>query len=91
MKTLSLEQVNQLLNTIKVINIGCHQLQKSLMNLPKDDPARISAEAIIEGAEDFQGVEMQINEASYQQAVKLFDDLEKLQGPFNQRVHAFQA
>ncbi len=91
MRTLNLKEANQLLNTIKVVNLGCHQLQKSLCNLPKHDPVRISAEAIIEGAEDFQGMEIQIEEAAYQQAVKLFGDLEKLQVPFNQRSHAFHS
>ncbi len=78
MKTLSLQQTHTLISNIHVLSTGCDQLKETLADLPKDDPFRISAEAIIEGAEDFQHLEFQVQEITCEHAEKLFGELERL-------------
>lgn len=55
MKTMTLDQTHQLLNNLQLLNVCSHQFEEVTAELSKDDPLRIAATSIFEGAEDFKG------------------------------------
>ncbi|ENQ1529608.1 hypothetical protein ACEOHI_000866 [Vibrio parahaemolyticus] len=86
MKTMTLDQTHQLLNNLQLLNVCSHQFEEVTAELSKDDPLRIAATSIFEGAEDFKGLEMHVNEEDFEKAQELFSQLVSLQAAVEART-----
>ncbi len=88
MKSLTLEQTHQLLNNLQLLNVCTKQFGDLTTGLKQDDPIRIAATSIIEGAEDFKGLELQVDEQALEKAEVLFGQIVSLQAAVNARTQA---
>ncbi len=88
MKSLTLEQTHQLLNNLQLLNVCCKQFGDLTTGLKQDDPIRVAATSIIEGAEDFKGLELQVDEQALEKAEVLFGQIVSLQAAVNARTQA---
>ncbi len=88
MKTLTLEKTHQLLNNLQLLNVCSRQFDGLTAKLESDDPLRIAASSIIEGAEDFKGLELHVDEKALEKAEALFGQLVSLQAAVKERTQA---
>ncbi|MBU2897712.1 hypothetical protein [Vibrio hepatarius] len=87
MKTLDVNETHQFLNQIQLLNTVSRQLEDSTCKFDKDDPVRVAANAILEGAEEFKGLELHIDPDTFQKAHKLFGDVVELQASVEAQVN----
>ncbi|NRF28269.1 hypothetical protein [Vibrio coralliilyticus] len=79
MKTLTLEETHQLLNNLQLLNVCSQQFNSFTNRLKEGDPIRIAATSLIEGAEDFKDIQLQIDPSAFEKAQSLFGELVTLQ------------
>ncbi|AIU67018.1 hypothetical protein ABF162_08395 [Vibrio coralliilyticus] len=79
MKTLTLEETHQLLNNLQLLNVCSQQFNSFTNRLEEDDPIRVAACSLIEGAEDFKDIQLQIDPSAFEKAQSLFGELVTLQ------------
>lgn len=87
MKLLTLEQTHQLLNNLQLLNVCSQQFDNVTRGLKEDDPIRIAATSVIEGAEDFKDLQLQIDPRAFEKAQGLFGELVTLQAAVEARVN----
>ncbi|MGD8109353.1 hypothetical protein [Vibrio sp. TRT 17S01] len=87
MKTLNVNETHQLLNNLQLLNTVSRQFDNLTCSLQKDDPVRIAANAIVEGAEEFKDLQLQIDPSAFEKAQGLFGELVQLQATIDARVN----
>ncbi|MCC2521049.1 hypothetical protein [Vibrio coralliilyticus] len=87
MKTLDVNETHQFLNQIQLLNTVSRQLGSCTVSLSKDDPVRVAANSLLEGAEEFKHLELQIDQETFEKAQALFGDVVELQAKVQARVN----